>query len=279
MSREYIGISGVVSQEQQHTLQEMFHTLGLHERRVLQLGIKATHKPQYLGVENKYGREWYPVGDEARAALASPLGTNTTAVAQVCFDNEHVQNWAYRTEFMRRSLGRMSEWLTGVQFDMLPWFDHPQIVQELTTLVSVEHIVLQCQGDIMKRASPEQVAEKLRSLPATDHILFDASGGRGIKMDPKVLLPYLEAVTQDPDLAHLRVAVGGGLNAQVVREELPTILRYFPEVSWDAEGQLHPVNHDGKRPLDMDAGREYFEACAEVLAEVPYNESDAAHEK
>lgn len=278
---EYIGISGVVNTEQQEALTTLFKQSGLQERgRVLQLGVKATHKPQYLGIENKYGREWYPVGCEIDSALAYDDSDMVTGVAQVCFDDERVNDTHYRRDFLWRSLGNAAHsWLTGVQFDMLPWYP-----QANCAAATFEHGIyyledtakdltrtLQCQGDIMIAATPEQIAQQLQTMPYIDYILFDASGGRGLRMDVEMLLPYIDRIYNDAQFDHMQVAVGGGLNAHVVRTELPKILKHFPAVSWDAEGQLHPVNHNGKRPLDMAICKEYLEASAEVLAAIPYN--------
>ncbi len=273
--REYVGISGVVNQEQQDELEQIHGEVGLADKRVLQFGVKATHKPQYLGIENRYGREWYPVGDEIVDVLR--YSPNSTGVAQVCFDSERVHDAAYREEFLWRALGSTTHrWLTGLQFDMMPdW-----VGDSCATSETIENgvyyledsakdltITLQCQGEIMKRHSPAQIAEALatQALRPIDYVLFDASCGRGVRMNADALLPYVEAIHAHSGLEHLQVAVGGGLNGEVVRAELPKITKYFPDVSWDAEGQLHPANSDGKRPLDMRMCRDYIEASADVV--------------
>lgn len=284
---EYIGVSGVVNQEQQAELEEMFAEFGLRDQRALQLGIKATHKTQYLGVENKYGSEWYPVGAQAKNVLRRNAlddwvyRKDLMGVAQVCYDASEVYDRDYRRMFLFRMLGTsaIQTWLTGVQFDMLPdWCGHrmlaglaKEVIEDDVAFLGDDStyrpltVTLQCQGDIMNAHTPSKIAETLTQFPHLDYVLFDASGGRGVRMNSETLLPYIEAVYDRPDLNHLDVAVGGGLNAEVVRAELPKILRHFPDVSWDAEGQLHPVNAEGKRPLDMTVCREYLEACAEVL--------------
>lgn len=272
---EYIGVSGVVNQEQQAELEEIFAEYELTDRRVLQLGVKATHKPQFDRVENKYGREWYPVGREIDTALQ--YRESTQNVAQVCFDTDRVYDAIYREVFLWRALGNAASarygWLNGIQFDMMPdWCEDPSTTQQtlskgiytLKNRVKELTVILQCQANIVNAHSPKDVVHALRTID-TDYVLFDASGGRGVRMNPDALLPYIEAVRNCPELNTLSVAVGGGLNADVVRTELPKLLRHFPDISWDAEGQLHPVNSDGKRPLDMSIVRDYLEASAEVL--------------
>ena len=70
------------------------------------------------------------------------------------------------------------------------------------------------------------------------------------------------------DLPQTGVAIAGGLNGAIVREDLPALVAEFPNISWDAEGQVHPVNQQGKRPLDMAVTREYLESSAEILADL-----------
>lgn len=271
---KYIGVSGVVNQEQQAELGAMFNEYGLDQKRLLNLGVKVTHKPQYERIENRHGREWYPVGDELSTVMnptirhlgpRDPMGV-VRGIAQICLDSELAYTRSYRSEFWRRSIGQLAGrnyWPNGMQFDMLPdWCEQPgdAIAAEMAERVGWEeeyrkadlNVILQCQGPIMAAHSPDQIAEALNRISAASHhgvdtVLFDASGGRGIRMDSEALLPYIDAVYE-----RMNVAVGGGLNADVVRSELPKILQYFPDVSWDAEGQLHPVNAEGKRPLDMD---------------------------
>lgn len=278
---EYIGVSGVVNQEQQKQLEEMFAEFELRKRRQLQLGVKATHKPQWLEIENKYGREWYPIGWDILHSIQAK-DTEAVGAAQIFMDTEHVTDEDYRAAFLNRVVGITAlYWLRRVQFDLLPdWCENPDLTSHLLDTCDKLYAgrlpfrkngpnltkVLQCQASIMDMHSPQEVAGALAGLgDKLDYVLFDASGGRGVRMNPEALLPYIEAVRNRPELDELGVAVGGGLNTDVVRSELPKILRHFPDVSWDAEGQLHPVNSDGKRPLDMRACREYFEASAEVL--------------
>lgn len=265
---EYIGISGVVSPEQQYGLQDSFEASGLTNRRVLQLGVKATHKPQILEIPNKYGPSWYPIGRQIDTVMDAQ-NESTAGVAQVVFDADAVHDERYRREFLHKSLGSAaSTWLTGVQFDMLPWHTDDMLISSLTAHELFQQhdltLTLQCQGEIMDTNTPEQIVERLKHYPEVDYILFDASAGRGIRMDTDRLLPYIEAVANTSELSSLGVAVGG-LNAVIVEHDLPHILKYFPDISWDAEGQLHPTRDDGTHPLDMDRCVEYLQSSARVL--------------
>lgn len=276
--QEYIGVSGVVCEAQQEELKKLFEQLALDKQRVLQLGIKATHKPQFLDIENKYGRAWYPVGDEIAHTL-HPIQPDTpmTAVAQVAFEPELVRSSTYQRAFLEKLAARTTNWLTGVQYDMVPWTDDDMDISKLITTTKEtmgEDIVvtLQCQGAIMERHSPRDVSERLKRMDDLAFVLFDSSCGRGMPMNTEQLLPYIQATADTADLAHIGIAVGGGLNAENVHMKMPLLLREFPQLSWDAEGQLHPVNRQGERPLDMDVCRAYLGVSAEVLPRLDYNQ-------
>lgn len=94
-------------------------------------------------------------------------------------------------------------------------------------------IMLQCYGQAMDDLGPKGVSRRLRAFAAyTDYVLFDAAGG---------------------------------LNAERVREDLPGLLAKYPDLSWDAEGQLHPVNNVRKRPLQLNFTKDYLQASVDVL--------------
>ncbi len=55
----YVGVRGVVGVGQQLALSGSTSSSGLAAHRLLLLGVKATHKTQWLDVPNKYGA-WFP---------------------------------------------------------------------------------------------------------------------------------------------------------------------------------------------------------------------------
>ena len=183
-------------------------------------------------------------------------------------DVDHVDDPAYRDEFVRRICRRGRVWLNALQLDLLPWHDNDAMLPFLETVKADtgNAILLQAHGEAMSRLGPEGVARQLgRYAHVLDYVLFDASHGKGVRMNPAALKPFLDASYASPALAHVGFGVAGGLNAQVVREDVPALLAEHPDLSWDAEGQLHPVNATGKRPLDRQLVREYLEASADVL--------------
>jgi hypothetical protein len=270
----YIGVSGVVTPEQQEQLEYLADSAGLWEGgRVLALGVKATHKTQFLDVENKYGPEWYPVGEPGFSEALRPKGNEegrTIGVAQTYLDVNYVSDPDYREAFTARLAERGQPWLQAIQFDMLPWHN------DITTLGFLEkvkedydiRIFLQCHKAAMDEQGPRGVIRRLGHFSAAiDYLLFDSSHGTGRRLDTEGLGHFLEQAYSSHELATTGMAIAGGLDARTVREALPAVVEEYPDISWDAEGRLHPVNHEGKRPLDIGLVREYLQASADILGE------------
>ncbi len=282
--RPYVGVSGVVTYEniqpsglavrvpQQLFVEARAEKAGLYATdRLLALGVKATHKTQFQDRENKYGREWYPVGEQefAGALDIKDKHPHTLGVAQTYLDIHHVADAGYRKRFMRRIAERGRSWLQAVQFDMLPWDDNDDMFDFLDKLRTNHpnlQVLLQCHGPAMEQLGEKGVAQKLgRHAHLLNYVLFDSSHGTGTHMDARRLGGFLyEAYASEP-LDRVGFAVAGGLNAQNISEDLPALLAKYPDLSWDAEGQLHPLNNAGKRPLQLDAVEEYLRASVGVI--------------
>ncbi len=269
----YVGVSGVISPEIEASLESMSIECGLPDRnRMLALGVKAVHKTQFLDVENKYGQDWYPVGEESfRNALRhNKLNPNTIAVAQAYFDVEHVRSSEYRAKFLSRIVQRGEPWLQAIQFDMLPWHSNNEMWGFLEEVKQNEIAVfLQAHGDAMNTLGPRDSVCVLRQYAELlDYVLFDSSHGTGTRLDSSALEPFIAEAHEQIDLSQTGIAIAGGLNSEIVREDLPQLLSKYPNLSWDAEGQLHPVNEDGKRPLDLSVTKDYLKASSAILGEV-----------
>lgn len=282
--RSYVGVSGVVcykdvqpsglvvTEPQQLFVEGHAQRAGLYDTdRLLLLGVKATHKAQFQDRENKYGREWYPVGEQefARALVAKDEHSRTLGVAQMYLDINHVMNSEYRKVFMRRIAERGRAWLEAIQFDMLPWHnndDMPDFLDKLRQNHPDISVLLQCHGPAMEQLGEKGAAQRLgRYAGLLDYVLFDSSHGTGTRMDTGRLDGFLEEAYSSEALEGTGFSVAGGLNAEVVREDLPVLLEKYPDLSWDAEGQLHPLNNVGKRPLQMDAVKDYLQASVDII--------------
>ena len=271
----YVGVSGVVSPAQQALLTGMCTEVGFPDIRRLLLGVKATHKTQWDSIENKYGQSWYPVGVQGFTDAIDPhvAPHQQWPVVQVYLDVDHVGEASYREAFMERLLTRGSAWLAGIQFDMLPWHDNLEIESFLWWLRETTGlpVLLQCHGPAMELLGPDGAARRLGELAdVIDFVLFDASHGTGKRLDVDRLDTFVNAAYSHTALDQVGVAVAGGLSPTTVTEDLSALVAKYPDLSWDAEGSLHPVTSEGSRPLDMATVRGYLSASTIMLDQAPH---------
>ncbi|HRK40953.1 MAG TPA: hypothetical protein PLN95_02645 [Candidatus Saccharibacteria bacterium] len=272
-SSPYVGVSGIVNPEQQQELTAFAAEAFRETDTLLMLGVKAVHKTQWLDVENKYGPEWYPIGESAFSGALS--GSGVDSVAQMYLDPEVLAaNPDYGRQFIRRIKRRGAAWLNTIQFDMLRYQDAPEAFSYLIHEAKREdvrddeyNVIVQCHAPAMAEG-PRVALEKLKRLSPDEinWILFDASHGTGKEMDVDALKRFIEAAHDDSELDHVGIGIAGGLDAEGVEKHLPKILRDFPYVSWDAEGRLHQTS-DGS--LDMEATKRYISASADVILSQP----------
>lgn len=280
--RPYVGVSGVVNNK--YTLpsgqvvtepQDLFveayaNRAGLFEtNRMLALGVKATHVTQFQDRVNQFGPEWFPVGDELTDALrANRTNPNVLAVAQIYPSKYHISNSEYRRVLVERVAERGKGWLQAMRFDMLPWYGNEGMLQFVSDVREDYEVqtILQCHKTAMEELGPKGVVRKLtRYAHALDYVMFDASHGTGERMDTERLKVFLYEAYASKALRNVNFSVAGGLDADTVREDLPALLAKYPDLSWDAESKLHPLNNAGKRPLQMDMVKEYLRSSVEVL--------------
>lgn len=283
--KPYVGVSGVVKQahvepsglvwhEWQHQfLQAHAERAGLFDAgRKLLLGVKATHKTQYDDTENKYGRDWYPVGEEDFANAINPrlLKPDVMPVAQTYLELGRVHDLGYAHEFVNKVHWRGRKWLQAMQYDMLPWHKDESMLRfvDVTRRYFQTEALLQVHGPAMKELGPKGVVKTLGKYAGSlDYILFDSSHGTGKRLNVNSLRPFLEEAYSSEALQNTGIAVAGGLNAHIVREDLPGLLYDFQDLSFDIEGQVHKLKNDGTRSLNMDGAKEYLSAAVEVITQ------------
>ena len=247
-----------------------------NQRQIL-LGVKAVHKTQYLDIENKYGHEWYPVGEQEFATAldeggSRALGSRALKAAQIYFDPESVADADYRNKFIERICERGKSWLNTLQFDMLPWQQNDAMLPFIEEVKQrTNHtIILQAHGEAMQQLGAENMAKKLgRYAHTLDYVLFDASHGKGVRLDPNALRPFLDKVYESKQLTSVGFGVAGGLSADVVRNELAALVNTYPDLSWDTEGKVHCTHEDGTPGFDPNAAKDYLEASSNILSALP----------
>lgn len=267
-AQSYIGVSGVDAPDIQTRLIELFDDAGLRSRRELMVGVKALHKGQWLDLPGRRGLGWDVTGEAFRGCVEH--SAKSVNVAQAYFDIDQVGDPSYRNAFLQRIFDRGSTWIDGIQFDSYPWHENSALMQflEQTKRQHPEALIyLQCHQWSMNTHTPKRMAQRLGAhAHAIDYLLFDASHGKGITLDTERLVPYIDEIYSYDALGHVGVALAGGLCAETVREHLPSVVERYPDISWDAEGKLHPKHKDGTMPLDLATVGRYFAASKEVIS-------------
>lgn len=262
----------------QYWLMDQFAYAGIENRqdqpnqRQILLGVKAVHKTQYLDIENKYGHEWYPVGEQEFATALDEGGSRALKAAQIYFDPESVADADYRNKFIERICERGKSWLNTLQFDMLPWQQNDAMLPFIEEVKQrTNHtIILQAHGESMQQLGAKKVATQLgRYAHTLDYVLFDASHGKGVRLDPNALRPFLDKVYESKQLTSVGFGVAGGLSADVVRNELTALVNIYPDLSWDTEGKVHGTYEDGAPGFDPYAAKDYLEASSDILSALP----------
>lgn len=266
--KPYVGVSGVVNPEQQAVLRRA--ALPLEKvGRSLAIGVKAVRKTQWHDTENKYGAEWYPVG-EAISGCVVASDDRELRVAQIFLDQKEARQCSeenYEKCFIDKLLGRAGLSLNGIQFDMLPWDSewHGGVLGHIRKSQPDYKIILQAHKAQMEQHGPSELIDRLKPYACNglvDYVLFDASHGTGTELDIETLKRFVdEAYTR----TNLGVGIAGGLDAGVVARQLPAILKNYPDLSFDAEGKLHINPDDDDRSLNLCTARDYLLASAEAI--------------
>lgn len=265
--QSYVGVSGVVTPEQQFRLEQYKLPLMAVDRKLL-LGVKAVHKTQWLDMPNKYGPTWYPIGEGIRESVRPSTG-NTMLTAQVYLDLSEARRHGitdYPSRFVEKLIERTGGWLDAVQFDLLPWDeqDYSELFEEMILAKPNLDILLQCQGPIMDAHSPQAIAKRLEYYHQyVSYVLFDASHGTGTRLDVAALRPY---VAEASEKEWLGVGVAGGLNGVAVAEDLPPLLNEFPHLSFDAEGSLHENLDPNNNRLNLVRTDHYLSTAVDAIS-------------
>jgi hypothetical protein len=294
MGKHYVGISGVATVEQQQIIVEIAKDAEFpFVEASLLLGVKATETTQWHDQPNKYGRLWYPVGEEFRHSLdieAHIYGIETDPDLIYAgqfrpniqfYFGDLINNRHRVTTFALKALERAKNWERyahsqeavppAVQLDMFPWMD-AEWDSHLRGMFEKSNygLILQCHSDYMQEFHPYQVVRRLRALGnlgVTGTILFDSSHGRGIELDPEALRPFVGAVTDSELGNNFTVGIAGGLSGDNVEEIVQPLLEEFGELSWDAEGSLHYKDGENDGDFNLLELERYIRVSAAVLKE------------
>ncbi len=224
----YIGVTGYTDQRQVRTA--LLIPPALMDRPCM-IGVLASHKTiRGLPAGNP---KRYP----KREDIAGIFVSNLFALNLVHY------NTSDQTE-LAAQLWSALKWggpsCDGLQLNIV-WPD-PQVVRGLRRSAKHTNIVIQINRGAMQACenNPEQVAKRVcKDYGGTaDYVLVDASGGRGIPLDPAEATAYLVALDHERlrSGAGFSLVVAGGLDADNLESLLAPIRLKVPEIGIDAEG-------------------------------------------
>jgi len=222
------------------------------------IGIQATGKTQVLGIENRRGQMWHPVGDSIADAAASEDSGLTKPYVHCFFESE-----AELVQGLENVMQRTRHYNRGIQLNGLPWVrqDYRPLIHQFRAKYPDQSIIIQANQDMLASHSPADVASELGSMPV-DYILFDASGGWGVELEPDKIRPYVDEIYQQQ--LPVGVVIAGGLEAQNVEQLFGPLVEVYTGLSCDAEGRLRK-GPKGATELDMDAAEAFILAWNETL--------------
>jgi len=254
----YVGISGVGHINEHVAIVDLaLHEKLLNDEHFVMVGIQATTKTQIVGIENKRGRAWHPVGEDIGLAAGNEDSGLTRPYVHCYFEDEDRLAVGLETVLMRTR-----HYLQGVQLNLLPWMDvdFRPIIHDLKRESPNLGIVLEVHADILERYSPQQVAVRLGQM-SVDYALFDASHGFGKELDKEHVRPYINELYQRQ--LPIGAVVAGGLEAETLEDLFAPLVAEFDDLSCDAESRLRS-GAEGASRLDMEKVAAYLHAWRQI---------------
>lgn len=229
----YIGVTGVTSPEEL-TILDCFP---FRHSRQLMIGVLACYRSlRDLPFAGGW-TAWQPLFP-SRKDLPHLLPADHRAANIVHYCPESGQESALLHDMLL--IHDLCPELHGFQINW-PWPEIRQLDEYRMATDWSFRVILRVDGKAVEAAgkTPEKVAEQIYHYVGTvDDVLFDFSGGKGLPLNPRELLPYLSAV-RDAGW-DLGLAVAGGLSADTL-DLLDPLLEVFPDLSFDAQRLLRNV--------------------------------------
>ncbi len=244
----YIGITDVPSAEWLRQRFRVFQEAGAGELPyLLHAGVMMSYK-WFHGLSDTYAAVW-PKADQIEGIFIEDSRILNTLHYADYPDFDHPAPRTTVTE-IEQILGWCGPHLGAIQFDMV--WPRPELLDAVRGVNPSLRIILQVGSRALDALDNDVSRLKRRVLSyngALDDVLLDPSGGRGIPMDADKLRPLVAALQQaHPELG---ITVAGGLGPDTLHLVEP-LIRDFPGLSIDAQGQLRP---SGKSTDPIDAER------------------------
>lgn len=215
----------------------------------LLFGVQTSEKTQVEEIENKYGKDWYPVGP---GQLSLSLRSGGGNILHINFETLAPDAIPLMTKLVYNNAQYKDPYepepAYGIQLNRLPWHevDFTSSFERISRVLPISRFILQASSAQIGQLDPKEFAKILRAYSTNvSTVLLDDSSGTGKPLDPQQLRPYIDAVYRQNDMPS--VAVAGGLNPANVGFKLEGLLADYPNLSIDAETGLRD-NYDKANP-------------------------------
>ena len=251
MKQPYIGITGFMIQEE---VRSVLDILPENFNRLVMIGALVSRKT-LQGGENKWPNR-YPKKEKVEDIFIDhPRALNLV----------HYNTGDQATLFDQLvEVTELSPNIDGFQLNMT--WPAPDELRRYREQYPNMKIVLQVGERAFMRVdhSPSFLLGRVMTnyLGLIDYLLLDPSGGQGKPMDASILQPYLETLAMAEETAKIDIGIGiaGGLGPKTMHLLAP-LVKDFPDISIDAEGQLRDENDN----LNLVAAKEYLVKAYEML--------------
>lgn len=250
MIPSYIGITDF---DNRFRVIEMLDLFPESHPRKLMMGVMSSWK-WFHGGTTKWNKVWLPRDQIKQMFVDHPKVFNTLHWADY-------DNMTSNTDIIRACLD-CGKYLHAVQLDMIwPRFNLCWVIRDTIRVP----IILQVGKKALEDISNDEAKlllklEIYRTL--IDGILLDCSMGRGVPMNPELLRSFIIPVKSA--FPELHIAVAGGLGPDTIHLVEP-IIREFPDVSFDAQGQLRDSG-DSTEPINWVRAKNYMAKALELTA-------------
>ena len=251
----YIGITDFANFEQ---VQEMLQVFNFHlpkgSLRKLHVGVMMSYKTFY-GIPSKWLNVFVP-----KEAISGIFNSDQT------YNCLHYADYDDKTDFrvLSQAIFYSNGHINALQLDMV-WPDPGMIASGVHTSRRHIEVILQIGKNAIEQAGndPKVLVEKLSDYEDVIHrVLLDKSMGKGLGMDALGLLPFARAIRER--FPKLGIGAAGGLGPKTTHLVEP-LVKEFPDLSIDAQGQLRP-SASALDPIDWEMTGEYLARALELFA-------------
>ncbi|MEN9881308.1 MAG: hypothetical protein RLZZ308_491 [Candidatus Parcubacteria bacterium] len=251
----YVGVTDFTTYDQVEVAKRFIHK---DSHRMLHVGAMMSYKTFHgIPTERKWETIWLKPKGLQKLFMKDPTVFNVLHWA------DYVTYPKTSSEDLITACTLSGSGLSGLQLDMV--WPHISLLEDVKKNFPHLSIILQVSkiaiNDSRKRGVT-LLSDVLRYKDCADYILVDYGMGSGRPFNPEEVLTVLGEVSKA--FPEHSLAVAGGIGPETVHL-LDPILREYPKISFDAQGQLRRSGN-ALHPIEMDRVKAYVRATTSLTA-------------